>query len=435
MKIKNHIVRKFDDSYVVWIEEYNQWIHLEEPAYLVFEEVFGNGGYGVTGLRGYGGESGEGKRGRGDEGKRGRGEESDGGYGGDRGDRGEEIGVVVGKLMKRYGLGEEEAKRFVIEIIEVLEGLKKVEEDKLEIENLVEDETDEDKIIHTYKANDVVVRFEFATEILEYYNHHSFAHMEIEIGNEKEADAVFRVFDSGGKHVLKQIKPVEQEWTDTEIPGLKRRILIEFGNVIYKKDISEWMSIIHGAIITNRKNAMMLSSASGSGKSTFAALMQKEGYELASDDYVPLDGETALIYPFPAAFSVKAGSFELLSKFYPELRTTPEKKFRLTNKSLRFLPPVHHKNFNYSPFPATHLVFVKYNPKIKYKLEPLTIPEAMKLFTEEAWISGNPVYAERFIEWFSGLKCYSLEYSDSERVVEEIGELLGEVRPDGSCKL
>lgn len=406
MKIKNHIVRKFDNTYVVWIEEYNQWIQLEEPAYLVFEEVM---------------------KGRGEEGKKGRREESEGGYEGDRGD---EIGVVVGKLMKKYGLGEEEAKRFVNEIVEVLEGLKKPVEDKLGIEKLLEDKTGEVSIMHTYKANGVVVRFEFASELLEYYNHHGFAHLEIEEGDEAEAEVVYRVFDSGKKHVLKQLKPVEQEWSDDEIPGLKRRILIEFGNAIYKKDITEWMSIIHGAIITNRKNAMILSSASGSGKSTLAALLQKEGYELASDDYVPLDGETGLIYPFPAAFSVKSGSFELLSKFYPELNSIPEKKFRLTNKSLRFLPPVHHKNFNYSPFPATHLVFVKYNPEIKFNLTPLKIPEALKLFSEEAWISGNPDYAEKFIDWFSGLKCYSLEYSDSERVVEEMGELLG--RPDSN---
>ena len=394
MKIQNHIVRKFDNSYVVWLEEYNQWIQLEEPAFIVFEEVFGGGGKG-DGLPGY---------------------QVTGLPGG-----------AVKKLIEKYGLEEGEAERFVKEIVEVFRGLKKPVEEKHKKDNLLEDKIAGERITHTYKANGVRVRFEFATELLEYYNHHPFAHLEVE--DDEDADAIFRVYDSNGIHVLKQIEPLEQEWSDVEIPGLKRRILIEFGNVIYKKDMSEWMSIIHGAVITNRKNALILSSSSGSGKSTLAALLQKEGYELASDDYIPLEANSSLIYPFPAAFSVKAGSFELLSEFYPELKTTSERKYRLTNKSLRFLPPVHSKNFNYAAFPATHLIFVKYTPETDYKLTSLKIPEALKTFTEEAWISDNPNYAERFIDWFSGLKCYLLEYSDNERVVEEMGLLLGDDGP------
>ncbi|MCF8406150.1 MAG: hypothetical protein K9H58_19565 [Bacteroidales bacterium] len=395
MKNKNFIVRNFDQTYVVWLQEFNQWIQLEEPAYLVFEEV-------MTAPSAPSASSGT--------------EYSGTEYSGVEG--------AEGKLVERYGLDPEEAQRFVGEILDVLGGLKIFAgEDNVET-NFVEDETDEEEIIHTYKANGVVLRFEYASELLEYYNHHSFAHLEIAEGGEEKIEAVFRVFDSNGTHVLKQVKPVRQEWSDVEIPGLKRRILIEFGNVIYDKDISEWMSIIHGAFVTNRKQGILLSSASGSGKSTLAALLQKEGYELASDDYVPLDAETGLIYPFPAAFSVKSGSFELLSKYYPELKSTPEKKFRLTNKALRFLPPADYKNFNYTPCPATHLVFVKYNPEVDFKIAPLKIPEALKRFSEEAWISGNPDHAEGFIDWFSELKCYELEYSDEVRVVEEMGNLL-----------
>ena len=376
--------------------------------------MLGDRGYADSRIRGYGGGREEGKKGRGGA-----------GYGGDRG---------VKRLMEEYGLEEGEAERFVREIVEVLGGLRKSgrkreseSESGSEREREREDKSDEEIIVHTYEANGVRVRFEFATELLEYYNHHPFAHLEVENGD--KSDVIFRVYDSNGIHVLKQIKPIEQEWSDIEIPGLKRRILIEFGNVIYKKDMSEWMSIIHGALITNRKNSLILSSASGSGKSTLAALLQKEGYELASDDFIPLDAESSLIYPFPAAFSVKAGSFELLSEFYPELKSTPERKFRLTNKSLRFLPPSHSANFDYSPFSATHLIFVKYNPKIDFKLTPLKIPEALKIFTEEAWISDNPDYAGRFIDWFGGLKCYSLEYSDAEMVVGGMGELLMDHRP------
>lgn len=276
---------------------------------MVEEVVFGGGGHEVTRSRGYAVTGLPGYE----------------GYGGDVEDR------AAGKLVKKYGLELEEAQQFVGEIMDVLGELKKFEGEEEEGTNFVEDESREEEIIHTYKANGVVVRFKYATELLEYYNHHSFAHLEMEKGEEEEAEAVFRVFDSNGIHVLKQILPVEQEWSDVEIPGLKRRILIEFGNVIYRKDISEWMSIIHGAFVTNRETGVILSSASGSGKSTLAALLQKEGYELACDDYVPLDAETHLVYPFPAAFSVKSGSFELLSKYYPELKNTPEKMFRLTN--------------------------------------------------------------------------------------------------------
>ncbi len=104
----------------------------------------------------------------------------------------------------------------------------------------------------------------------------------------------------------------------------------------------------------------------------------------------------------------------------------PEKKFRLTNKSLRYFPPAHMEEFNYKAFPVTHLIFVTYNPVIDFNLEPLSTPEALLLFNKEAWTSGNSEYAENFIDWFSGLKCYRLEYSDNERVVLEMGRLLGD---------
>ena len=73
------------------------------------------------------------------------------------------------------------------------------------------------------------------------------------------------------------------------------------------------------------------------------------------------------------------------------------------------------------------VVFTKYTSGAGCHFEKLSVPEALQRFMEDAWITDRAEYAGKFIDWFAGLQCYELEYSDNEAAVQKIAVLLGKI--------
>ncbi len=380
MGITKYFSWNFGEKRVVWIEKINQWIQFEEPAFFVFEQLFTE----------------------------------------------PDPETIISNFKSRYDTKLEVAEEFVLEIKKNLERLlqkpfKPDENSIFGIPDFIEEEMDFWSAC-VYRSNGRNIKFSYSSELLEYYIHHSFSHLIRK--NEVGEDAEFQVVKNQGLYYLNKISPVKKQWKCEDIPTLKRRVFIEFSNAIYNKDNQEWMSIIHGAALELNLTTILLCSSTGSGKSTLAALMQNQGYTLLSDDFVPVDFKSLKIYPFPASVSVKSGSFNLLKKYYPVLSEQPEVHFRLTNKSLRFMPPLHINHFDYHPRSLKHIVFVNYVENKEVELRELQIPEALILFNEEAWISHEPEKAKRFMDWFSGMKFFKLDYGNSSEVVKMLNSVI-----------
>lgn len=372
MKGYKYIFRKFDSVFIVWIEELNQWIQFEEAAFFVFEKL-------MQGLR-------EGE-------------------------------IKAGFLLK-FGYAEKESIRFIREIrasIRELGGRKSTVDRRPSTADHTK--APNDSIIHYYEANSRTIKIIYHSELTEYYIHHSFAHLESM--KPKETDYLFEVSEKQ----LSLMQPIKKTWEVNDIPTLKRRVFIEFGNAIHGKTDMDWMTIIHGSAITDGKNTLLFCGPTGSGKSTLTSLLLKEGYRLVSDDYIPVEAATGRCFPFPAALSVKEGSFPLVSKIYPQLKEIPSKEFRLTNKSLRFLAPQSISEFEYQALNITHIFFMHFKPGENVKIDSINIPDAFKLFNEEAWISDKPEYAQKCIDWFASLQIYRLNYGDNVEVVKRIKEI------------
>ena len=65
-----------------------------------------------------------------------------------------------------------------------------------------------------------------------------------------------------------------------------------------------------------------------------------------------------MVYPLPAAISVKTTSVPYLLPLYPELKDTKEYHLKRLDKNVRYLKP---KNFNTNhKRPAKALIFIKY---------------------------------------------------------------------------
>ena len=109
-------------------------------------------------------------------------------------------------------------------------------------------------------------------------------------------------------------------WKQDETHLLKGMAFLQILNAVYEKDDKDWMAVIHASAVSNGSKTIIFTASSGSGKSTIAALLQKEGFALVSDDFVAIGSLSQHVFPFPVALSIKEGAMDILAGLYPSLK-------------------------------------------------------------------------------------------------------------------
>jgi hypothetical protein len=382
------VTKKAGDSQIVWFHESNRWIGFKEPAWFIYRK------------------------------------------------REEQVAEseITDQLIKRYDLPENEAKRF---LHEVLEGIGTSERPSGIMQYGETENSEYNSLIFSpvstrhYLINSKHISIAFGSALLEYYIHRPLAHLEVKAG--KKGGPLFELFeirDNEDKYILRYGKPGAPPSKVFSEPGmLKHKLYTEITSYIYGIPHEGWMSYIHASAVTNGPEAILLSSSSGSGKSTMAAMLQSQmaikmghGHYFMSDDFVPVDAAEKKAHVFPAALTVKQGSFNVISEFY-DLSGDADSGFtQPAKRQIRYLRPRFHKNM-YQPRPVKAIVFLKRDEDISFTLEKLEAISALAHFHQEAWVSHNPGHAQAFIDWFVTLDCYKLEYSDNTRAIEAISGL------------
>lgn len=367
------IAKKIGNNHVVWLEKSNRWVQLEEPAWLIYSQR----------------------------------------------KKGTDTVTLSRICAKRYNLTLQESDQFVNEICTCLSGLNEPARDpasETDITCLPSYNNNKNYSSRDYLIGTKYFRINFETRLAEYYIHPPLAHLETSTSG--KTDVKFEIKSSADIPVL--IEQNYPAYACKDFMQLKKRLFIRMANTIYNKTNEDWMSFVHASAITDGKQTVLLSSGSGSGKSTMAALLQKKGLSVASDDFVPIDAKKKQAFAFPAAISVKEGSFKLLSPYYGNLHDKDFNSYEFINSKVRFLPPKSDTIQEFLPQPLKCIVFIKYNPNIFCNFNIIPQNEALKLFHEQAWVSGNPKHARNFINWFVKLDCYRLEYGDTDAGINKI---------------
>ncbi|MDP5106165.1 MAG: hypothetical protein NWQ31_08340, partial [Polaribacter sp.] len=160
---------------------------------------------------------------------------------------------------------------------------------------------------------------------------------------------------------------------------------------------------------------------SGNGKSTSLALLQANGFTCLADDFVPMDAKKQEVYSFPAAISIKKNSLKTLLPIYPELETSAEYNFVRLNKIVRYLKPNNDDFFAH--LPCNDLVFIKYEKDAKLSCKEISKIDAFQQLIPDSWLSPKKENAQIFLDWFTGLKCYQLTYSENEKMIATVSKL------------
>lgn len=369
--------KKIGQSYLVWFQNSNKYLQLEEPAWFVLRKTK----------------------------QRCKAE------------------TIAGEFAFRYSVTPEESLSFVRDI-------------RLNIEKMNLPDIDQDKTnkfsadlnehifkpfsIHRYKLGNKLLAFSYESRLLEYYLHPLICHFETT--EESQEMPLFELFAHQERIVFRFNGEVKGTWTKDETHLVKGLIFMFLINVIHDKSDVDWLMTVHASAITNGRKTILFSAPPNHGKTTIAALLQDRGYKLISDDFVPIDRNSFNAYPFPIAMSVKQSSMDLLASLFPDLEQK-QLNYISPEKSVRYLPPNENSDFVNDVFPVDEFIFIKYDKSVDFKWENIDPLKAMKLLLDQAWITPNKGNAEILFERITQLSFYQLTYSNNQKALDAITNL------------
>jgi hypothetical protein len=366
------IIKRIDHFNVVWFANSNQFVGFENPAFLVYKSR-------LDGLN---------------------------------------RELTAQRCFAEYQTTLQESRQFVNEIFERIESVEQWKSgEKPFYEKELYLKTFRPFSTHHYRINGKYLSFRYETELHELIIHPLLKHL----GTETESSEFIQFEISGvqDKFLLRVNNQIQGIWNEDETHLLKGKVFQQILNVAYDKRDDDWMAIIHASAVTNGAKTIVFAAAPGKGKSTIAALLHRHGYRLVSDDFVPIESESLNAYPFQIALSVKEGSRELLSGLYSELREESVLQLSMTNKKVQYLSI----EVESVPAPVHEVVFINYNASVDFKMNKLEKAEALRMLLDETWTSSTSKNAGRFLDWYEGINCYQLTYSNTEKALNAVSGL------------
>lgn len=404
-----------DNTFVVWLDKAHRFVQLHEPAFFVFEQWA------------------EGK------------------------DQAE-----IGKSCSdRYHLPENEASRFVREIIGETEKLFPETETEEQVKVEIGSHRSPQRIYsqHQCRIGHKTITFRYGDEMIAEQFQPIFEQFEnlpgIKDQNkcESEDERSINLYTSNGDWCIEIEGKVVRSYHHDDWDHFHGAVYTELLDLLHDKKLEDWMGIFHASAVVpsnlnspgHEQGALIFTGGSGSGKSTIAALLMANGYRVISDDFLPVaipcQPIPPLIYPLPTAISIKSGSFQVLSPLFSVLQGNTalpghkndeeeiddgEEEFLNTE----FFLPLSGNAHDLSPVPAQAIVFIKYDPSVEFSLSRESNLKKMNDFLKQSWIASNAVAAQAFLDWYFSLPVYSLVYSDAEQMVEGLKHLFISPNPE-----
>jgi hypothetical protein len=369
------IKRKIGKSYLVWFQNSNLYFQLEEPAWFVFRKT----------IKRYKSET------------------------------------IAKEFSLRYAIGSEESLAFVVEIRRKIAEMNKPENQYNDNGSFLENLDKYDFMpfsIHQYQLGDHNIEFSYGTNWLENYIHPLIHHLEPLV--ECDTKFLFELFAFQDRIVFRLNNIVKGSWVSEESHIVKGKIFLELINILHNKTDEDWLMTVHASAITNGRKTLLFSAPPGSGKTTIAAMLQAKGYQLISDDFVPVERNSLNAYPFPIAMSVKEGSLNLLTSLFPSLDKKPL-NYITSEKSVRYLP--FENKMKNLVHPVVGFIFVKYDNTVNFSWEKLDTVSAVKLLLEQTWIAPIPGNAEIFLDQVLQKSFFQLTYSNNQMALDAITQL------------
>ena len=189
------------------------------------------------------------------------------------------------------------------------------------------------------------------------------------------------------------------------------------------KALSQYF-LFHAAVISKVSKAVLFPANVGSGKTTLAAMLAKQGFQFFSDELAVIDVETMEVRPFTMPMSIKPGSLTVLAQEYPELDTLAN-HFRPDGKVVRYLqPPTESLPETDSTATVSALVFPHYNEGDGNYFMSLSKEETLQRLVQTCSSdrSLRPQDIKAMLAMVEQSECMALYYEDTHEAIRLLEE-------------
>lgn len=374
------VIQQFEDVWAVWFKKSRSFLLLAEPAFMVLQ-------YFLAGKR---------------------------------------KTEILNEIISNYGSDETDFNTFVDEIIQYIRqynNTKTYTQVSKKKEVITELQTVDFKFSKNYRFGKTILTIDYQDEWMQHMIHPSFMHHEtLEIS--KSANHI-QCYRSKNFIILTRNKKITEAFDLSAVEYYKGAVSQLVYSILYKKRFSGWMCTLHASGVHYNNKAFVFSAAAGSGKSTTSAILKASGLDYISDDFIAATAD-GNVYPFPASISVKDGSFKVLSVYYPELGDKVLEK-AATGKMVRYLPANNFSKIHQNGIPVSSFIFVDFKPESSLEINPVTKKEALQFLLKETWVNPSPEYVSAFFNWVEKTNFYRMTYSDNDKMISSIKNLIGYV--------
>ncbi|MBO6503771.1 MAG: HprK-related kinase A [Kordiimonadaceae bacterium] len=185
---------------------------------------------------------------------------------------------------------------------------------------------------------------------------------------------------------------------------------------------------IHAGVVAKNGSAIMMSAASGGGKSTLAAALHSEGYSLFSDEFALLDLDSADVRAYPRPISLKQQSIPIVRELLGADRVsdvisdTPKGDIAYARVAAESLAE------NNASAPVKLILFPNFQAGAQPLARRLNPAEAiMRLVAASTNYSllGEPAY-KAIVSMVKAAQTFEITYGTTEQSVQLVEQLAGE---------
>jgi hypothetical protein len=378
-----YIFRKFNTAHAVWFKKSKSFLLLEEPAF----EVLQNYSNGIEKYK------------------------------------------IIEICEEKFGHLEANIRQFVDEIIQHIQFCNDPENAvEISVKNTLGDTISAESFLPavTYKLGEKFITINYESEDLKFAIHPLIAHLESD--DTKNSEHNIECFQHNDLLILKHNKKVVEAFHINNMEYFTGATTQLMHSILYGYDFNHWMTMLHASGIYSNNHAILFSAASGKGKSTISAIFKAKGYGYLSDDIIAADNN-GKVYPFPAAISIKEGSIEVLSEYFPEISKMDTKE-TFIGKMVKYIPIQNITPESMNGIPVKAFVFVNYSKSGDFIFEEAEKKQALQTLLKETWVNPTARSVSAFFDWMEETDFYNLQYSNIDEALGVINKILGAEIPN-----
>ena len=324
------------------------------------------------------------------------------------------------QLVLKSGFTNEQANQFLTEIPNFLEDCNKPVENSQP--DPVEFEGNQRNISCEYDIDTFRLLVHYDSDELKQLIHPPLEHLEVLKLN---SDCIFDIFEKGNKIYFFRNENFVCSWVKKEYHLFQGKFIISLLCSLHNNEEDDWIGTFHASAVTKSNKTAMIIGDSGMGKSTFTALLLGNGYEILSDDIVPILAKDSCLYPYPGGISIKQGAFDVLKSKLPKFEKLREHYINPYKGYVKYLNAPKSKGYLVG-YPCSVIVLIEYKKNSKTIIKNISIADALEILIPQSWISPKVSNAKKFMNWLKTISFYKLTYSNSDEAIREFEQLMND---------